>query len=361
MENRLMDYAKNQKGRKAENQKNLSFVRYADDFVVIHKDVNVIKECQYILMEWLYDMGLGLHPSKTRISHTLIETHLERTINQKLDWEEINQGFNFLGFNVRQYPVGKYQSGKNNGKLLGFKTLIKPSKEAIKRHYKRLCEVIDRHRGKKQVILIKNLNPIIKGWCNYYSTSISKEVFKKLDHLLYWKLTKWGKRRHPNKTGKFVAKKYFHKIGDRNWVFASKMKDGKFFELLSHAYTPIVKHIKVKGNASPYNGDLIYWSTRLGRNPEMPHKTATLLKRQKGKCTHCELNFKYGDLLEHDHIEPLSLGGSKSINNQQLLHRHCHDKKTRNDGSLSNNKSKPIIKRFPENYEWINDILILVY
>ena len=76
------------------------------------------------------DIGLELKPSKTRISHTLNEY-------------EGNIGFNFLGFNIRQYPVGKCQSTKSSkGKLLGFKTIIKPSKEKIKAHVKRLGEVI---------------------------------------------------------------------------------------------------------------------------------------------------------------------------------------------------------------------------
>lgn len=307
-------------------------------------------------------MGLELKPSKTRIVHTLRKVRINKGDFNYPETTDLEIGFNFLGFNIRQYPVGKYTSGKNTkGESLGFKTLIKPSREAVKRHYRKLCEVIDKHKGQKQEILIERLNPLIKGWCNYYSTSVSKEVFNKLDKLIYWKLMKWGKKRHNNKTLKFAAHRYFHSIGERKWVFAAKLKNGNFFELLSHAATPITRHIKVKGNASPYNGDLIYWSTRMGRNPQMPKRTAILLKGQKGKCNHCGLNFKYGDLLESDHIKPLSLGGERGIKNLQLLHKHCHDDKTRKDGSLMNKISKPIIERFPENYRWVNDNLVLMY
>ena len=237
-------------------------------------------------------------------------------------------------------------------------------KEEIKRHYQKLCEVIDRHKDRKQEILIKNLNSIIKGWCNYYSTTIAKEVFSKLDYLLYWKLMKWGIKRHNNKTKKFVAKKYFHTIGDNNWRFAAKMKEGKLFPLKLHSETPIVRHIKVKGNASPYDGNSVYWSTRMGRNPEMPKRTAMLLKRQKGKCPVCGLTFKYGDLMETDHIKPLKLGGSRGIENLQLLHRHCHDKKTKGEGSLKQKQNKisgNSLWPIPDNYKWVNDILILMY
>jgi RNA-directed DNA polymerase len=314
-------------------------------------------ECKNILMEWLKDMGLELKPSKTRICHTLNDP----IINVKTG-EITHKGFDFLGFNVRQYPVGKYQSGKINGELLGFKTLIKPSKEAIKRHYQKLCDVIDRHKGQKQEVLIKALNPIIRGWCNYYSTSVTKEVFNELDNLLYWKLMKWGIKRHNNKTKKFVTNKYFHIIGNNNWRFATRMKDGKPYPLISHSETPIVRHTKVKGNASPYDGNSVYWSTRMGRNPDMSKRTATLLKRQKGKCIHCGLTFKYGDIMETDHIKPLKLHGSRGTENLQLLHRHCHDEKTKGDGSLNKIKiSGNSLWPIPDNYKWVNDTLILMY
>ena len=88
-----------------------------------------------------------------------------------------------------------------------------------------------------------------------------------------------------------------------------------------------------KGNSSPYDGNLVYWSTRMGKNPLMPMRKAKLLKTQKGKCNWCELTFRYGDILEEDHIIPKSKGGNNYYKNLQLLHRHCHDEKTATDGS----------------------------
>ncbi len=111
-------------------------------------------------------------------------------------------------------------------------------------------------------------------------------------------------------------------------------------KLLTHSETPIVRHVKVKGERSLFDGDLIYWSSRLGKHPEMPTEKANLLKKQKGKCNLCGLMFKDGDLLETDHILPLSLGGKNYSNNKQLLHRHCHDIKTANDGSLTRTHEK---------------------
>lgn len=87
----------------------------------------------------------------------------------------------------------------------------------------------------------------------------------------------------------------------------------------------------LKSDASPYDGNLIYWGIRMGRHPEVPARVALLLKKQSGKCLYCDSSFKVGDLMEVDHIEPLSKGGKNTYNNLQLLHRHCHDKKTAQD------------------------------
>ncbi len=103
---------------------------------------------------------------------------------------------------------------------------------------------------------------------------------------------------------------------------------------MTHATTPIIRHIKVKGNASPYNGDWIYWSKRRGVYPETPTSVANLMKRQKGICPHCGLYFTSTDIVEVDHIKPTSLGGKDTYDNLQLLHKHCHDTKTASDGSL---------------------------
>ena len=93
-------------------------------------------------------------------------------------------------------------------------------------------------------------------------------------------------------------------------------------------------HVKVKGDSSPYNGDLVYWSIRMGTHPEATKRVATLLKRQKGKCTYCGFYFREEDVLEVDHITPKAMGGKDEYKNLQILHRHCHDVKTTEDGSV---------------------------
>ena len=302
----------------SQKQGNLGVIRYADDFVVLHKDYEVLMRCKQAAEAFLSDIGLELRPKKTRIAHTL-----ERIGEEK-------PGFNFLGFNVRQYKLGKHQSKQ------GFKTLIKPQSEKAQTHYQKLNSIIVEMTARKQSEVIGRLNPIIRGWSNYYRTVVSKQIFTKIDNLLYWSLRRWGKYRHRNKTEKWVRERYWLTIQEGDYS-ASKFatnERGKLNRLLSHAETPIVRHEKVKGSKSPFDGDLIYWSTRLGEHPEMNATRAKLLKQQSGKCAHCRLNFMDGDSLEIDHKIPKSLGGKDSLNNYQLLHRHCHDKKTANDGSL---------------------------
>ncbi|NES20433.1 MAG: group II intron reverse transcriptase/maturase [Symploca sp. SIO3E6] len=332
--------------------KSISLIRYADDFLVLHEDLEVINLCKTEIEKWLSGIGLELKLSKTRITHTL----------KKIEDEE--PGFNFLGFNIRQFPVGKYNSGRVKGKLLGFKTIITPSKDSQKRHYRKVAEVINKSRGLDQATLIKKLNPIIRGWCNYFSTVVSQKVFERLWHLVLWKLLKWGHHRHRNKGRKWIRLKYFITVEGDNWVFATR-KGKNLKKLIQHSSTQIKRYVKVKGNKSPYDGDWIYWSSRMGVHPEVSNKVAKLLKRQKGKCAHCDNYFKDGDSMEVDHTIPLSLGGRDSYDNWQLLHRHCHDKKTATDGSLGNKSScnsakpKPPVKS--NLWVWENDMLVMTY
>lgn len=303
-------------------RRRLNLIRYADDFVILHEDLTVVQRCRDIISEWLKGIGLELKPSKTRLTHTL---HA---------YEEEQPGFDFLGFNIRQFPTGKHNSAKStNGKTLGIKTLITPSKQKQKVHYEQIAKVIETHKAAPQEALISRLNPIIKGWANYYASVVSKEVYSKLDTLMYQKLKAWAKYRHPRKGRFWISKRYWISIGGRNWVFACKKVGKTTCRLMDHADTPIVRHVKIKGESSPYDGNLIYWSSRMGNHPEMPQRVSKLLKKQKGKCTHCDLYFREEDVLEVDHKIPTEQGGKDSYENWQLLHRHCHNTKTASDGS----------------------------
>ena len=339
--------------------KSLTFVRYADDFLIIHRDLDVINGCRELIAEWLKDMGLELKPSKTRIAHTL---HGELS-------EDGQAGFNFLGYHIRQYPAGKYRSSRNsNGKPLGFNTFITPSKDACKKHQLKIKDVIRKHKKSHQAQLIKELDPIIRGWVNYYSFSDGGTVgeFSRQDYLVYQKLRAWARSR-TGRWGKKTIKKYWGKHGNNNWSFIANKGSKSPLRLTTHAEhsSSSTKYVKVKYDASPFNGNTVYWSTRLGRSPELPRKKASLLKGQRGICHWCCLHFHEGDVMEIDHIIPKALGGKNEYSNLQLLHGHCHDDKTALD--LEYIKERQISKYYDDfskelnKYEWywFDDILYI--
>ncbi|WP_293090180.1 group II intron reverse transcriptase/maturase [Okeania sp. SIO3B5] len=332
MEKCLDKFAETLPGRKRNNKKALSLIRYADDFVILHEDVKVVLQAKAVIQEWLNQVGLELKPEKTKIAHTLEE------------YKGNKPGFDFLGFTIRQWKVKSTKQG--------FKTLIKPSSKSIKTHYRKLADICDSHKTAPAKALIAKLNPIIRGWANYYSTVVSKEVFNKVDDLLWKRLWRWASRRHPNKPAKWVKEKYFPRCkATRNWI----LNDGEYI-LNLHSDVPIIRHIKVKGSNSPYDGDWTYWSNRIGKYPSVRKEITTLLKRQKNKCAFCGLTFRSNDLMEVDHIKSRSKGGDNTHKNKQLLHRHCHDTKTALDNKTY---PKPKLQALPEGYLWVDDMLTL--
>ncbi|EAZ92119.1 group II intron reverse transcriptase/maturase [Crocosphaera chwakensis] len=354
MEERIKNYAANWKGNKRANISSIALIRYADDFVIIHENLNVIESCQEIIQNWLEPIGLELNQEKTKTIHTLYEHQGNKP------------GFNFLGFNIRQFQVGKNQSGKTpQGRKIGFKTIIKPSKEKVTKHYKKLAEIIDKHKATPQWMLISRLTPIIRGWSNYYRSVCSKETFSKLDHLLWLKLYRWALRRHPNKSKTWVIKKYWQSKEMDNWTFGCTYKNIKRY-LPKHNQTKIVRYNKVKGKISLYDGNTNYWASKMGKHPELKSSIAKLLKKQKGKCNYCGLTFMPGDRIETDHIIPRKMGGDNLKDNLQALHIHCHDIKSKKDikditSYKSQKKWSKIHKEFNihfsnSKWEWRNDL-----
>lgn len=165
---------------------------------------------------------------------------------------------------------------------------------------------------------------MIREWTRCHSAVCSGRVFARMPCILFVKLQRWAKRRHPKRNGHRVTARYW-RLETGKWTSASW--DG--MTLCQHSEARIRRHVKVRGNRSPFGDDWVYWSTRLGTHPEVSKRVATLLKRQKGRCARCGLYFTTdGDLPEVDHITPKHLGGIDAYFNLQLLHRHCHDTKT---------------------------------
>jgi RNA-directed DNA polymerase len=279
-------------------------IRFADDFVILYEDWETLLVLWHKTDAWLAEMGLKLKPSKTHIRHTLTE------YDGKI-------GFDFLGFTIRQFPVGKYHTRTYRGKP-GFKTIIKPSEKAQRRHLLQIREVIYKHRGNAQAALISELNPIIRGWANYYHTCTAKKVFDQMDTQVYFKLVKWADyRHHRHKSPGWRYRRYWRRIRGR-----VAFSDGTT-TLIKHGNTKVRRHVKVMGDKSPFDGDWLYWSARLGRDPTKPNRVVKALKRQDGKCAYCGLRFMAEDVLETHHRD--GNHANHAFSNLVILHGHCHD------------------------------------
>ena len=308
MERHLYDQLRKKYPAKELNQGKVSVVRYADDFVVMHDKKEVITDAEIIIGKWLRKRGLELSEEKTKMVHS-------------------TEGFDFLGFNCRHYDNKETgYHAENHQNKQGFKLLIKPSDKSIKKQSEKIRGILRKKKSAPQEMVISKLNPIIVGWTNYFKSGVASEAFKTLDYLMWEKLWSWAKRRHPTKGRKWIKDKYFHTIGKRNWCFATK-KDGKISAVLKkYADTKIKRHVKVKAGKSFYDGDEIYWASRLSKGyGDITPSKAKMLKKQDGKCAECGTRFRNGDLMESHHKQYVSKGGGNSYTNLVLMHKHCHD------------------------------------
>jgi RNA-directed DNA polymerase len=290
----------------------VNFIRYADDFVITGKSKQLLEgEVRPLVEHFLKERGLELSPTKTVITH-------------------VEKGFDFLGQNVRRYP---------NGKLL-----IKPSKKSVKTLLDRIRQTIKAARGMSAVDLISKLNPVIRGWANYHRHEVSKRTFGRVDHNIFSSLWRWARRRHPKKNLRWLKQKYFERRGNRDWCFFGETcdDDGRPIKIwLYHAYsTPIKRHVKVKGEANPYDPayETYFEKREEDHMLEMFRRIATLRYlwyEQRGLCTVCNTKITRITGWRLHHRVPLVMGGSKSAENRVLLHPECHDRVHRQHRSVS--------------------------
>jgi RNA-directed DNA polymerase len=217
--------------KKFRRQDKVHMVRYADDFIITGNSRELLEiEVKPLVAKFLSARGLELSPEKTGITH-------------------IDQGFDFLGVNIRKY----------NGKLL-----IKPSKKNVKAFLDKVRNAIKGNKAAKQINLIKALNPIIRGWANYHRSVNARETFERVDTEIWRILWQWAKRRHPGKGAVWIKEKYFKTKGNRHWIFAAvdsetKYANGKPLELSLRRASdiPIRRHIKIRGEANPFDPQFV--------------------------------------------------------------------------------------------------------
>jgi len=228
--------------QKVKLYRGVNFIRYADDFIVTSPSLLIINEkIKPAVQEFLALRGLTLSSEKTKIA-------------------TINEGFDFLSFNIRKY----------NGTLL-----IKPSKSAVLSLYDKVRKELKLCQAKTTKELILRLNPILRGWANYFRHVVSKKVFNKADHVIRTMIQKWAQRRHPTKRRGWIWQKYFTNAkvrGQLSEKIFNKKKNNKYeincLFLLS--YIPIIRYVKVRSQANPFlqEYDKYYLKRTLQRNEQ---------------------------------------------------------------------------------------------
>ncbi len=282
-------------------QSKRAIVRFADDFAVFCETQEDAEASRQILEEWMKVRGLTLSEEKTRIVH-------------------LSEGFDFLGFNIRQYRVPHTRTG--------WKLLIKPSKQSVQKIRNKLRQVWLDQLGTPLDVLIKKLNPVIRGQAHYFRIGVSSRIFYKLDHWMYQRAKRFAKRTHPNKSDHWRVDKYWGRFNfDRpidRWVFGSQ-QTGAY--LLKFPWFPIKRHILVKGYASPDDPSLRdYWRQReqAKAKTELIPSRQKIAKRQDYVCPVCGDALLNGEALQLHHKQPKAQGGDDSYGNLQLLHLYCH-------------------------------------
>jgi RNA-directed DNA polymerase len=274
-------------------------VRYADDFVVFCESKSDAEQAEIILKEWLDKRGLTLSKEKTQIVH-------------------LTQGFDFLGFNIRHY---KAQTSKS-----GYKLLIKPSNKSVLTIRKKLQTEWIQAIGSNVPAVVKRLNPIIRGWANYFRIGVAKVIFTKLDHWMLFREQRYASRTHPKKTWNWKHRQYWGRINlarKDNWVFGDK-RTGRF--LLKFSWFDIRRHALVPSTYSPDDPSLKkYWQERIKTHvKDLASGEQRIAKNQKYVCEVCKESLFNGEELQTHHVKPKSEGGKDTYHNLRLVHLYCH-------------------------------------
>lgn len=273
----------------------LNFVRYADDFIITGETPEFLREKVLpIVREFLAERGLQLSEEKTVITH-------------------IEDGFDFLGKNIRKY----------NGKLL-----IKPSKASRKSFLSKVRDIIKSNKSTKQETLIRKLNPVIRGWVNNQRYVVSSKVFGTVDYEIYKCLWQWAKRRHKKKGHKWIAQKYWHHIGSRQWTFSvpyeNQSANGEplYCKLEYATDTKIIRFKKIVAEANPFDD---YWTDyfeeregeKLLNSTKGREKLLTIWRRQGRRCPVC------GDLITSETGFKVHTPAGKN-SRKIMVHKECY-------------------------------------
>jgi RNA-directed DNA polymerase len=281
-------------------------VRYADDFVVFCESREDATRVQEVLLpRWLAERGLTLAAEKTRLVH-------------------LREGFDFLGCHVRHYAAPRTSR-------TGYKLLITPSRQAVQRLRNRLRAEWLRLRGQPVAVVLRRLNPIIRGWANYYRPLVAYRIFQQLDRWMYRRAVNHVRRLHRNQLWSWCKRRYWgqlHPGRKDRWVFGDK-RTGQY--LLKFSWFRIERHRLVRGTASPDDPDLrdYWWERRRVNIRQLTLSDVKLAETQDWRCPVCGEDHINGEAWQRHHRQAQADGGSDSYQNRELVHLYCHQQRTR--------------------------------
>jgi RNA-directed DNA polymerase len=274
-------------------------VRYADDFCVFCETEDDARAVVETLHNWLAARGLALSPEKTRIVH-------------------LDTGFDFLGFTIRQYPSTQTKTGR--------KVRITPSKASIQALRTKVDAIWKQYVGGPVRAVIRALNPVIRGWANYFRIGIASRIFSGLDNWMFLKAVRWVNRSHPHKPNAWRRARYwgrFHRTRVDSWVFGDSSSGAC---LLKFKWFRIERHCIVRGTASPDDPALrAYWATRQrAKTQALTPSRQRIALRQAGICSVCGETLFNDEELQIHHKVPRAKGGTDAYTNLELMHYYCH-------------------------------------
>ncbi|MFM7710706.1 MAG: group II intron reverse transcriptase/maturase [Ferruginibacter sp.] len=315
-------------GLKTELGEEFLITRYADDFVILGKTRESLKTDALIKVnKFLNERGLVLNLNKTTIS-------------------SIEEGFEFLGFLFKEYPDFNRVKGTKKGILL-----IKPSPDKTKKFRAKLSEVVKKHKHGHITLLINELNPILRGWSEYYRVSTASRTFNSISKHLFviiWKLLKTRYRKVPRRE---IVRRHFCQVGNFKWVFygaplslAGNTKVMDKVTLFQINYVKIKRHMLCSDLNSYDPKNYEYFEKRVKRKTLSEFSLKQIHERlylaQSGKCPVCTRPLlENNEPLEIHHIVPRASGGSDNFKNLLLLHKECHHQ-------VTNTKSKKLQAAF---------------
>ena len=287
-------------GSRPARRHKVHFVRYADDFVITGSSRELLeKRVKPLVEQFLTERGLRLSETKTKVTH-------------------IDRGFDFLGWNVRRH---------------GGKVLVTPARKNVNAFLSKVRETIKAHGSATQATLIWKLNPILRGWANYHRSQVASNAFQRADAQVFAALWRWARRRHPQKGRQWTRDRYWHTIGNRNWVFATfaydYRGDAETVRLADLSSVKIRRHPKVKADFNPFDPTWEPYAEQR-RTAAMSHRLGyrtqivSMFKRQAGCCAHCGAPITDESGWHDHHVVYRSNGGSDALGNRVLVHPNCH-------------------------------------